>query len=83
MNAPERIWATVAGIQPLGRSHGIWDQSDERTAQGHWYEYTRADLVEARIYASQKPRHSRSPTGHRRRCGHAAIHHPRPAWRTG
>lgn len=41
---PERLWATVAGIQPSGRVHGIWDQSSERAESADWRDYVRADL---------------------------------------
>lgn len=40
---PERLWATVAGIQPQGRVHGIWDQDPSRSALFNWREYVRAD----------------------------------------
>lgn len=40
---PERLWATVAGIQPQGRTHGIWDEAPSRSTLSNWQEYVRAD----------------------------------------
>lgn len=42
---PTRLYATVAGVQPAGSVHGIWDQSPARKDLDGWAEYIRWDIA--------------------------------------